>query len=204
MVNRSTPAQAARHSAGMPRPPKARAPLQEAALRLFVERGIDGTGIRDLAKAAGYSEAAIYRHWASKEELVRSLYQEHLTTVCGLLDAAVAGATTLDGQVRAATHALYRLFDEQPLVFRFVLLARHDLDIAQHITVRTPLDIVHALAERAVREGPAVGDPALLSAAMSGTFLETALFVLYGRLSGPLARHADPVADLVLHLLHRR
>lgn len=189
---------------GMPRPPKARAPLKEAALRLFVERGIDGTGIRDLAKAAGYSEAAIYRHWKSKEELVRSLYHENLAEVCRLLDEAIASTADLDGQVHAATRALYSLFDEHPLVFRFVLLAKHDLDVAHDLTVRTPLDIVQSLAQRAVADGRATGDPGLLAAAMTGTFLETAVFVLYGRLEGPLTRYADRVAGLALHLLSSR
>lgn len=188
----------------MPRPPRARAPLQEAALRLFVERGIDGTGIRDLAKAAGYSEAAIYRHWTNKDQLVRSLYQEHLAEVCRILDEAVASSQSLDEQLGAATSALYRLFDEQPLVFRFVLLAKHDLDVAHDLTVRTPLDIVQALAQRAADEDLTNLDPALLAAALTGTFLETATFVLYGRLPGPLSRYADQVAKLARHLLHSR
>ena len=187
----------------MPRLPKARIPLKEAALRLFVERGIDGTGIRELAKTAGYSEAAIYRHWAGKDELVRDLYHEHLTTVCKLLDAAMAESSDLDAQVRAASRALYTLFDEQPLVFRFVLLAKHDLGVAVDVAVRTPLDIVQELASRAVDSGRASGDPALLAAAMTGLFLETAVFVLYERLPGPLTRHADAVAELVLRLLSR-
>jgi AcrR family transcriptional regulator len=187
----------------MPRQPKARIPLKEAALRLFVERGIDGTGIRELAKTAGYSEAAIYRHWAGKDELVRDLYHEHLTAVSALLAEAISGDGDLDSQIRAASHALYGLFDAQPLVFRFVLLAKHDLGVAVNTTIRTPLDLVHDLAARAVADGRAVGDPALLAAAMTGLFLETAVFVLYGRLPGPLSRHADGVADLVLRLLSK-
>ena len=185
----------------MPRPPRARAPLLEAALRLFVERGIDGTGIRDLAKAAGCSEAAIYRHWASKEALVKALYHEHLAEVCRLLDAAVVASDDLEAQVRAATATLYTLFDNHPLVFRFVLLAKQDLKVAHDHTDRSPLDLVQAMAERAVAEGRTNADPGLLAAALTGTFLETAVFVLYGRLPGPLTRHAEAVAELALHLL---
>lgn len=204
MVGWSTHRQAAPDLATMPRPPRARAPLKDAALRLFVEQGIDGTGIRDLSRAAGCSEAAVYRHWASKDELVRSLYQEHLTEVCRILDAAVAGDQSLEAQVVSATTALYRLFDEQPLVFRFVLLAKHDLDIAAGLQIRTPLDIVQALATRAIADGRASGDPAVLAAALTGTFLEVAVFVLYGRIPGPLSPHAPRVAQLALHLLQSR
>jgi len=192
---------------GMPRPPRALAPLKEAALRLFVEHGIDGTGIRELAKAAGCSEAAIYRHWTNKEALVRALYTEHLDAVCAILDAAVSDTThqtTLETQVHSAVSALYRLFDQQPLVFRFVLLARHDFDLARELHMRTPLNIVHAMAQRAIDDGRATGDAGILAAALTGTFLETATFVLYDRLPGPLSQHANRVAALALHLLHSK
>ena len=193
----------------MPRPPRALAPLKEAALRLFVEHGIDGTGIRELSRAAGCSEAAVYRHWANKEALVRALYQEHLDTVCAIMDDAVSGnpnnqGSSLDDQVLAAVTALYHLFDEQPLVFRFVLLAKHDFAIARELQERTPIDIVQALAQRAIDDGSATGDAGVLAAALTGTFLETATFVLYGRLPGPLSQHASRVAKLALHLLHSR
>ena len=190
----------------MSRPPRALAPLKDAALRLFLEHGIDGTGIRELARVAGCSEAAVYRHWTNKEDLVRSLYEEHLATVCTILDTALQPATapTFEAQVQAAVTALYQLFDEQPLVFRFVLLAKHDLEMASALHVRTPLDIVQALAQRALDEGRAQGDAAVLAAALTGTFLETAVFVLYQRLPGPLSQHAERVAKLALLLLHSR
>ena len=191
----------------MPRPPRALAPLKEAALRLFVEHGIDGTGIRELSRAAGCSEAAVYRHWANKEALVRALYEEHLDAVCAILDAAVSGDpknTPLADQVLAAVTALYHLFDEQPLVFRFVLLARHDFVVAHELTKRTPIDIVQALAQRAIDDGEATGDAGVLAASLTGTFLETATFVLYQRLPGPLSQHASRVAKLALHLLSSR
>ena len=47
----------------------ARERLIQAALRLFSERGFDGTGIRDLAEAAGVNVAAVNYHFGSKENL---------------------------------------------------------------------------------------------------------------------------------------
>ena len=67
-------------------PPKAKQPIKDAALRLFVEQGIDATGIREIAQDAGYSEAALYRHWTNKEDLVLHLFREHLQEVVGRLD----------------------------------------------------------------------------------------------------------------------
>ena len=47
----------------------ARARIRDAALRLFAERGLDGTTIRDIARAAGVSGGLIRHHFGSKDDL---------------------------------------------------------------------------------------------------------------------------------------
>ena len=47
----------------------ARARIRDAALRLFADRGLDGTTIRDIAKAAGVSGGLIRHHFGSKDDL---------------------------------------------------------------------------------------------------------------------------------------
>ncbi len=184
----------------MSRPPKAREPLLAAALRLFVERGIDGTGIREVAREAGVSEAALYRYWASKDILVRELYTEHLIDVVRLMDAAVDGAAGIDEAITRAVIAIYEVFDQDPLVFRFVLLAQADVRLIPAAGVRTPLDVVTDLAQRAA---PSDVDHRHLAAAWVGLFLQTAQHVLLGRLPPPLSAHAGPVTLLALRLTAR-
>src|SRR6266581_5324061 len=47
----------------------ARARIRDAAQRLFAERGLDGTTIRDIAGAAGVSSGLIRHHFGSKHDL---------------------------------------------------------------------------------------------------------------------------------------
>jgi AcrR family transcriptional regulator len=185
----------------MARPPKARTPLKQAALELFVEQGVHATGIRDIAKHAGCSEAALYRHWKNKDDLVVSLFTEHLGEVRTILEEAIAAKSTLADQVLAASTACYQLFDQEPLVFRFVLLVQHELSRTLPTDLRMPQDVVTDLIRDAIRRGEAAGDPVQLAAAVIGIFLETAVFVLYGRLPGPLMRYAEPVAAAALRVL---
>jgi AcrR family transcriptional regulator len=186
----------------MPRPPKARAPLKQAALERFVEQGIHATGIREIAKHAGVSEAALYRHWKNKEDLVHSLFIEHLAEVVALLDAAVATGKDIHTQVQAAATAAFRLYDEQPLVFRFVLLVQHELSRQLSNELRMPNDVVIAMIQAAIKrkEIPPC-EPVLASAQLVGMFLETATFTIYGRLEEPLEQYAQPVADAALRVL---
>ena len=182
----------------MARPPKARQPLLAAALRLFVEQGIDGTGIRDVARAAEVSEAALYRHWPSKDALVRDLYAIHLAEVVQLMDAAVGEGQDLPGAVARSVTAIYELFDRDPLVFRFVLLAQADVRLVPTESMRTPLDVVTDLARRAAPGGL---DHRHLAAAWVGLFLQTAQHVLLGRLEPPMVRHAPAVTALAQRLM---
>jgi AcrR family transcriptional regulator len=191
----------------MARPPKAREPLKQAALELFVDYSVHGTGIRDIAKHAGCSEAALYRHWANKDALVSALFQEHLTEVRGLIENAIAQEKNVEGRVRAACRACYKLYDEHPKVFRFVLLVQHELAKTIPQGARMPQDVVADLIRDAGQNGEiaklAKGEDLVLAAAVIGIFLETAIFVLYERLPGPLSRYVEPVTQSALRVMRK-
>lgn len=71
--------------------------VQAAALALFAERGYHGTGIRQLADAAGLSSASLYHYMGTKEELLVAIMRGSLTE---LLEAAEATTTLTDPQAR--------------------------------------------------------------------------------------------------------
>jgi AcrR family transcriptional regulator len=47
--------------------------LEHAALALFMKRGFNAVGLRDLAADAGVSLGAVYNHYASKDELFAAI-----------------------------------------------------------------------------------------------------------------------------------
>src|SRR5215210_8722132 len=47
--------------------------IAEVAMRLFSERGFRGTTTKEIAHAAGVSEAIIFRHFATKEDLYTAI-----------------------------------------------------------------------------------------------------------------------------------
>ncbi|MEH3128673.1 MAG: helix-turn-helix domain containing protein [Mycolicibacterium neoaurum] len=73
--------------------------LLTAAEEVFAERGVEAS-IADIARRAGVAKGTVFRHFASKEDLVASLVCEHMVT---LTDAAArlakaddAGAALLE------------------------------------------------------------------------------------------------------------
>ena len=58
------------------RGPLTRTQILDASLRLFSEKGFARTSVRDIAQAAGITDAAIYYHFSSKRELFEALFEE--------------------------------------------------------------------------------------------------------------------------------
>jgi AcrR family transcriptional regulator len=72
----------------------ARARIRDAALRLFAERGLDGTTIRDIAREAGVSGGLIRHHFGSKDDLRAACDSYALDYLMQIKERAV-----LDGQL---------------------------------------------------------------------------------------------------------
>ena len=54
-----------------------RALLVEAGLRVFAERGIELATLDDVARAAGFTKGAIYRHFPSKGAFLLGLFEQY-------------------------------------------------------------------------------------------------------------------------------
>jgi len=46
----------------------------DAAVDLFAEKGYDGVSIRDIGRAVGITEGAVYKHYSSKDEILDSIF----------------------------------------------------------------------------------------------------------------------------------
>ena len=62
----------------MARPLTKKTDVIDAALALFMRKGIKATTTRDIALRAGISEGTIYRHFHSKEDLAESIFEDNL------------------------------------------------------------------------------------------------------------------------------
>jgi AcrR family transcriptional regulator len=76
-----------------------RARIQAVAVEMFTEHGYEKTSLREIAEALGVTKAALYYHFKSKEDIVRSLLEDYF----GHIDALVAwGETEPAGPARRA------------------------------------------------------------------------------------------------------
>ncbi|MBI3248670.1 MAG: TetR/AcrR family transcriptional regulator [Deltaproteobacteria bacterium] len=82
------------------KPNTKRPDVVQAATSLFAARGINGVSMRDIAEAAGVREAAIYRHFVSKEELAREIFLSWYGWYCTELQRIMTGSASALDQLR--------------------------------------------------------------------------------------------------------
>ena len=71
--------------------------IKQTARRVLVEHGVDGLALRAVAREMGMSAPAIYRYFASREDLVENVVADLYDELCDVLEAA------RDATVPAAT-----------------------------------------------------------------------------------------------------
>jgi AcrR family transcriptional regulator len=84
--------------------------ILDAALDLFAEKGFFGTSLRDVAKAVGVRESALYNYFAGKDALFDALLAAHQHSKAERLAPLVDGPTT-DGRALLERLALSTLED---------------------------------------------------------------------------------------------
>lgn len=99
--------------------------IMEAAVQLFVERGIDGTSIKDIAQAADVAEGALYRHFKSKEDLAWHLFAANLKEYTAHLFGAVLPIRGARERIRIFAQESFAACEMNRSLFYYLLLSEH-------------------------------------------------------------------------------
>lgn len=65
---------------GRPRDPETDIAILRAALEVFIERGMEGASIEQIAKRGETSKLTVYRRWATKEDLIAQSIEWSVST----------------------------------------------------------------------------------------------------------------------------
>lgn len=90
-------------------PRSARERIVDAARRMFYERGIRAVGVEAIVAEAGATKMSLYRHFASKDELVAACLAERVASFWAWFDRALArGGSDAGAQILALFEQLGR------------------------------------------------------------------------------------------------
>ena len=94
--------------------------IARAAVRLFSRKGFKGTTIKDIAREVGITEGAIYRHFASKEDIIRHLTKRITEDMGRRIQREVFPQKTFRDKVSKLVEVLVRYAFDNPDEFRYL------------------------------------------------------------------------------------
>lgn len=135
----------------------------DAAMRLFWDRGYEGTSFAELIEAMGISASTFYNSFGSKEKLFEETVQHYLarpggSAIQGILSAPIDTREAFE-QLLEATAAEYTRKDLPPgcMVSLSATQTPPDLQTVREMMVRYRAAVDYAFAER-LKRGIAAGD----------------------------------------------
>ena len=88
--------------------------ILDAARQVFAEEGLEGASLRAIAIRAGYTPAALYFHFESKEAIYAEVLKASLATLGFAVNQAVAQTRSHEQKLKAAAMAFFRFYAENP------------------------------------------------------------------------------------------
>ena len=162
------------------------AEIRDAAMKMFVEKGVEGATMQDIATAAGLSAGALYRYFPGKEQLLRAVLIDNVdqararfaripTAIDSPLDTLAAHAPIIDEHLSTAGGRAQTV-----LMLESVLAAARGADeVAAERRCMWRESIAHV--ERLLREARAEGEidvrtdtyalAVLIEAAITGLYM---------------------------------
>jgi AcrR family transcriptional regulator len=88
--------------------------ILDAARKVFEAEGLDGASLRAIAGAAGYTPAALYFHFDSKEAIYAEVLRHSLANLGVAVGRATVRSRTAKDRLRAAAMAFFRYYADNP------------------------------------------------------------------------------------------
>jgi len=179
-----------------------------AAMDLFAEHGFHGSRTRDLARRAGVSEALLFRHFPTKEALIRAILEGAAHRFLRM-ESMIRDIPPRDALISLAEHVLTNLRDN-PKVFRVLFFGVMEKPQIAEEFYRTFLSKILLLEARlfkralagskTLRDLPAShADPRLVARSFHGSLLFYNLAGAVIRVE-PLPRNTRALAESIVNL----
>jgi AcrR family transcriptional regulator len=170
--------------------------IVQVATSLFARRGIDGVSMREIAQAAGVQEAAIYRHFASKDALAREIFVSWYGWYSRQLREIVHGAGDTKEKVHGVARVELAAAAEHTAAFTYFCENEARFLRALPTGVPRARDVfIELITEGQQRGEVKAGDVGLLADMLSGALCAVALSAIWRRRRGDLTNHLELVSE---------
>ncbi len=184
--------------------------ILRAAVEVFAQRGYFNAKVAEIAREAGVADGTIYLYFQGKEDLLITIFREHMKDYLARLEANLEGERTAGEQVRRiiAFH-LEALGRDRSLAVVFQVELRQSvkfMSALSHEGVTEYLVILKHVVERGQAEGEFRSDlqPQLIANSIFGILDEMVTRWILSEKEYALTDHSEGISGFVLQGLAGR
>lgn len=174
--------------------------LQEG-LRLFARKGLSATSIRDIAQATGLSNPALYKHFATKDQLALVLFERLYRAQLQRVSRTTGQSSTFRLKFRAFLETGFRAVDEHPEATVFVADNLRTLwpHMPDGLKSRTMLSVLRDIIQLGRSKGDVASsvDENMQLALVVGMLENITRQVFFGSLAHPALAQLDDAEHLL-------
>ncbi len=174
--------------------------LIDATVKLGAAGGMGAATIQAIAREVGITEGAIYRHYASKEELRWAAYEQVVEQMIEEKQHLMSTDLSVREKIHEWVRLTYAYFDRDSAAFTFVLLTAHPKPESQaHLQVTTAQG---RLFMEMIEQAQAADEVRQMSTAVAlshftGLMLNVPRLINDGQLEMPAMKYASEVYEAV-------
>jgi len=176
--------------------------ISNAALSLFIKKGICGTTTKDIASRARVSEGTIYNYFESKDDLAYKLFTHYMDKFREELAASFSESAAPEEKLERLVGAFFKFAEREPKAYTYIMVAHYTELRKMPRIKKKPMDIFVEVIEEGMRKG--VFDAAeknLGAAHVIGIVTRTILFYKNGLLESSPERIIDDTVKSALRVL---
>lgn len=178
--------------------------ILDAALALFMRKGIKGTTTREIALRAGVAEGTLYRHFDSKDELARFIFEQNIDFFWKYLKVCLKNTRTPEEMLKAFVRGYFTFSRREQKRYSF-LAAAHQTELKKHSRERMkPMKMLMKIIRIGQRQGRfREMDPSVASAMIMGTIMQTVFYLKTGRIPVKYDAVTKEVTESCLRLVQK-
>jgi AcrR family transcriptional regulator len=184
--------------------PSKRRILQES-LRLFARKGIDGVTVRDIGHKAGYTNAALFKFFPTKDALALYLFERCYLALYESLSAALPSGMPFADRLHAIVTVFVERIERDADAFLFVQDQLRPLwpRVTRNVRRHSILALLRAALEQGVAEGRvrSTANLDILTAAISGTLQQFARMLSFGEFRGPAGHWSGELEQILSRMV---
>jgi TetR/AcrR family fatty acid metabolism transcriptional regulator len=168
--------------------------ILDAAIRVFADQGYHGARVGDIAEHAGVAHGLLYHYFASKDDVLRSIFTDNWGELVGRFRAVEASRESAPEKLEGIAKILLRTWRNDPALVTVMVR-----EVARSHQLQDRVDEVReafTIVQRVIEEGQAAGAfrPDLDARLASWIFYGGLEEVLTGWVLGQLPDSDDDVA----------